>query len=422
MALVGQQVQLTGLSSEYNDEIGVAISHDSSRAHARYVVQLQSNGMRLSVKEINLKNLGCPQPQKPSRQPSAVKTLAPPATAAMPAPPTTAAMSKPPTAAKTQAGPSSAAAVPADPANAAKRQRTKAELASDDGLSLWPVHAEEDPAVWRALSKLTATNPAWLGRGRDASQQTYEKLVLARAWRIENTRRSKKVDGGTQGMEEELEILRKKGALKLRDVAASVMTANAAAELSAAGGGALTLRSELNEVLLFHGANPKDLLAILANGLNERFSGTNAGAVFGNGAYCAEDLGKADQYAQVDVGYDLSSELHQRLYGRSYRHPDRVYYAVVCRVALGMPSRTTQAVSTTPPTPLSEIKSCDPPHARVFGVNANELGVVPDVQPPVHYHSLIAERGAGHERYREFVIFHASEYVCPEYLIAYHRV
>ena len=107
MALVGQQVQLTGLSSEYNDEIGVAISHDSSRAHARYVVQLQSNGMRLSVKEINLKNLGCPQPQKPSRQPSAVKTLAPPATAAMPAPPTTAAMSKPPTAAKTQAGPSS---------------------------------------------------------------------------------------------------------------------------------------------------------------------------------------------------------------------------------------------------------------------------------------------------------------------------
>ena len=59
---------------------------------------------------------------------------------------------------------------------------------------------------------------------------------------------------------------------------------------------------------------------------------------------------------------------------------------------------------------------------RVFPVNERELADVPNVQPPVHYHSLIAEKGPGHDRYREFVIFHASDYVCPEYLIAYHRV
>ena len=39
----------------------------------------------------------------------------------------------------------------------------------------------------------------------------------------------------------------------------------------------------------------------------------------------------------------------------------------------------------------------------------------------MHYHSFIAEKGPGHDRYREFVIFHASDYICPEYLIAYHR-
>ena len=59
---------------------------------------------------------------------------------------------------------------------------------------------------------------------------------------------------------------------------------------------------------------------------------------------------------------------------------------------------------------------------RVFPVNERELADVPNVQPPVHYHSLIAEKGPGHDRYREFVVFHASDYICPEFLIAYQRV
>ena len=83
------------------------------------------------------------------------------------------------------------------------------------------------------------------------------------------------------------------------------------------------LRREVNEALLLHGTQPGALLSMLANGLNERFSGTNAGAAFGNGAYLAEDLGKADQYAALDSQYDHKSDLHQRLYDSSQRHPGR---------------------------------------------------------------------------------------------------
>jgi hypothetical protein len=389
MALVGSMVKIVGLpSSDYDGQTGLALSYDNSRATPRYLVQLNTGGReKISIKERNLQAAA--------------------------------------TGASSGAGPSGAPSS-ADAADVTqpglKRQRTKSklEIADEDGISLMPVQATEDPAVWRALSQLTATNPAWLGKGRDASKQKYGKLELACAWRVANTRRSAKVDGGTTLMEMELDVLRKKNALELRDVAANVMTAQAAAELSAATELPI-MRAGLNEVLLFHGAEPGKVFAILANGLNERFSGTNAGTAFGNGAYCAEDLGKADQYAQVDVSYDASNELHQRLYGRGYRHPGSVYYAVVCRVALGMPIRTQTAVTLAPHSHRS-VKSCDAPSVQVFPVNERELATVANVQPPVHYHSLIAEKGPGHDRYREFVIFLASDYVCPEYLIAYHRV
>ena len=58
-----------------------------------------------------------------------------------------------------------------------------------------------------------------------------------------------------------------------------MMTSSTAAALEAQG--KLQLRAELNEVLLLHGIPRSSLLTVLANGLNERFSGTHAG---GNGA------------------------------------------------------------------------------------------------------------------------------------------
>ena len=145
--------------------------------------------------------------------------------------------------------------------------------------------------MWRALSGLSVTHGAWLGRGRDASQGTYDSLRLACAWRIQNPRRSARVEGGTRCMSDELDCLKRKGGVA-REVWRDMMTSSTAAALEAQG--KLQLRAELNEVLLLHGIPRSKLLTVLANGLNERFSGTHAGAAFGNGAYLAEDLGKAD--------------------------------------------------------------------------------------------------------------------------------
>ena len=56
----------------------------------------------------------------------------------------------------------------------------------------------------------------------------------------------------------------------------------------------------------------------------------------------------------------------------------------------------------------------------IFPVSFRELATVPNVSPPVHYHSLLADVLGSGARYREFITFH-SEYLYPEYLIAYQR-
>ena len=61
-----------------------------------------------------------------------------------------------------------------------------------------------------------------------------------------------------------------------------------------------TLAKEANETMLLHGTSPEKLLSLLSNGLNERFSGSNAGTAFGDGIYLAEDAGKTDQYVSID--------------------------------------------------------------------------------------------------------------------------
>ena len=56
----------------------------------------------------------------------------------------------------------------------------------------------------------------------------------------------------------------------------------------------------------------------------------------------------------------------------------------------------------------------------LFPVGFRELATIPNVSPPTNYHSLVAELGLDIVRYREFIVFH-GEYVCPQYLLAYHR-
>ena len=171
------------------------------------------------------------------------------------------------------------------------------------------------------------------------------------------------------------------------------------------------LRVDVNEAFLMHGTNAGVLINILSTGMNERFAGTAAGAAYGEGLYLAEDAGKNDQYTKVDSQYDGSSELHKRLYAHGARHQGKVFYILVCRVALGHHVRTQQmgrnATSTDTGRP-------------VFPISFRELDTVAGVSPPVHHHSLLADNLDGGARYREFIVFH-SEYIYPEYLLAYQR-
>eukprot|EP00966_Prymnesium_polylepis_P105725 2448719-Prymnesium_polylepis.1 len=73
--------------------------------------------------------------------------------------------------------------------------------------------------------------------------------------------------------------------------------------------------------------------------------------------------------------------------------------------------------------------------APVFAAGTRELCLIPDVSPPTHYSSAIAEvedkpgvardthaeRGGNLLRFREFIIFRPT-LIYPEYLVAYRRV
>jgi hypothetical protein len=172
------------------------------------------------------------------------------------------------------------------------------------------------------------------------------------------------------------------------------------------------LCADVYEAVLMHAPpNPAVLLSILSTGLNERFSGTNAGTAYGDGIYFAEDAGKNDQYAGVDEQYEATSELHKRLYRNGVRHPGKVYYLLVCRVAVGHHVRTHQSGR--------NARSVDDGSA-VFPISFRELAAVPDVTPPVHYHTLLADVLGTGARYREVIVFH-SERIYPEYVLAYQR-
>ena len=148
----------------------------------------------------------------------------------------------------------------------------------------------------------------------------------------------------------------------------------------------------------------------------------SAGALFGLGAYFAEDFEKADQYSRTpDLNFDSNDEnglkgLHQLLYHTAVDHPegDGVCYAIVCRVCLGYPIRTQGRVSRQ----SRQCKAMDSPDACA-GVFANDAAKelknldVSDSDVLIPFHSLIAElsdEGIGFvKRFREIVCFHGGE-------------
>lgn len=170
---------------------------------------------------------------------------------------------------------------------------------------------------------------------------------------------------------------------------------------------ALGLDVSVNEVFLLHGTKPENVLAILQNGLNERFSG----GLFGNGVYAAEDASKMDQYCTEDNGQSAHKALHKCLHGSKSRPRGAVYYCFACRSMLGIPVLTKDGTT--------NATSSD---AVFQGGGQRELAYILGSNPPIHYHTLIAEAGPGCRvvRHREFIFFHA-ERIVPEYLIAFQR-
>lgn len=209
--------------------------------------------------------------------------------------------------------------------------------------------------------------------------------------------------GSLKQVQRDMRLLRRASATTARGLPLS--TAGAASSLPG------QLRDDVNEAVLMHGTSPDNLLSVLSSGPNERFSGINKGTAYGEGFYLAEDAGKNDEYVKIDKRYSATSELHKRLYNNRYRHPGRVYYLLVCRVALGHHVRTRNHGQ--------RATCCDSSHP-IFPISARELAAVPNITPPVHYHSLLADVIASGKRYREVIVFH-SEQIYPEYLVAYQR-
>ena len=305
--------------------------------------------------------------------------------------------------------------------------RTSAQKKKEIGFTLARLKASDagDVLMLSTLKKLLETDPTKLGKGRDQrGWDPYDRSHLVSAWRLDDDGEAARYEAAREKMKGEMEMLGRNGKNVKKVPGLPIQTA-------AACTGPFALDAEASEAVLLHGLKAELLYDVLSTGLNERFAGSNAGSNFGAGLYFGEDAGKADQYSSPDTPYDPRlSKLHQLLYNNSCRHPGNenggVFYALVCRVALGYPARTQQSGP--------EAKTIEGGHPvfhsasgmaikgkKKISHSGRELNHIPNVEPPMFHHSLIAELGAKIVRFRELVVFH-SEQVCPRYLIAYQRL
>lgn len=253
-----------------------------------------------------------------------------------------------------------------------------------------------------ALRDCLRTDPNELGRGRDVKETgKYTKLALGRAWRIEHPRLWRRYATEHESIKEEI---RGRG-MRLSDPRIRPELSHGLGKLPG------PVQKGANEVRLLHGTKPDMVLQLLNNGPNERFSSTSG--LFGGGTYLAEDAGKNDQYVTQDVALAARGalrDLHKHLYPGG-DHPGKVFYLFLCRTVLGRYVATKHGDAGTQ----------DGGGGRVFATSdRRELGYIPQVSPPTHYHALVAELGGDIHRFREFVQFRDAR-IFPEYLLAYQR-
>jgi len=295
---------------------------------------------------------------------------------------------------------------------ALKAMRPKHWSKQADGRLLQRLDPHADEYILLVLAEMLQTDhPEWLGQGRDVRQkEAYAKLCLVDAWRIENT------DVYTRYDQEKRRI---KGEIDTRSIPVdnpSIRPSLRASSAKLPG----DLLEGANEVRVLHGTRPANVVPIIFDGLNERFSG-GLGSYFGQTLYFAEDAGKCDQYCTADSKDGTSASmdvndakaLHELLYSSSDNHPGEVFYLFVCLHVMGKFVRTKSK--------QLEAPNLDNPDCSVWANDQRrEFACIPGMKPAVRYHSLIAEVGEDILRYREIVQSRA-ERAYPEYLIAYRR-
>lgn len=279
------------------------------------------------------------------------------------------------------------------------------------------VVAVDDATVLAALrGSLTVDHPEFLGWGRDQNwtDRPYNRLSLARAWRVEHTDLWAKYRA---------ELLKVKGDLRARGLSAPRVPlkrtlVSGTEKLPGA------LDPDVNESYLLHGTTQEILPQILHEGFNEKFASRD---YFGFGSYLAEDPGKSDQYCGApDRQLCPESPLHRLLYGAA-GHPGEVFYVLLCRVCLGFAAHTRdgEALLGSDGSAAGHVWAA----ARGPKARKRELAEIPGVDPPLRFHSQVVEtsppelKGAGKkctQRYREFTLTR-SDRIYPEYILALQR-
>eukprot|EP00930_Biecheleria_cincta_P076675 TRINITY_DN63886_c0_g1_i1.p1 TRINITY_DN63886_c0_g1~~TRINITY_DN63886_c0_g1_i1.p1 ORF type:complete len:641 (-),score=91.25 TRINITY_DN63886_c0_g1_i1:288-2210(-) len=274
-----------------------------------------------------------------------------------------------------------------------------------DSFSIKPVprYGKE----WQVICQLLhVTDPENLGLGRDVKEscsKAYNSLRPVMAWRLERQTHWRIFDATRSMVVEDLKRIS-----KIRSVPKVKSKLDAAIRWL---GGA---EEACNEQILLHGTKPENLVGIIHNGLSEKI----CRGLLGHGVYLAEDPSKMDQYCTADdvaAGTKNLSQLHSWLYSADNPHPGRVFYAVVCRVVLGMPICTKNG--------KTDLK---PPHTSIFRASdKRELALIPKCESEISYHSLIAEPGPVEDgyllqRHREFVVFNCNR-ILEQYIVAFTR-
>ena len=155
----------------------------------------------------------------------------------------------------------------------------------------------QDPRVLESLTSMMQGSHIGMG-GRDHQGSTnYTQIKMEGAWRLENRSQwhkytSQRADVKSIIMQMSSE---QRGRLPNPNLRAALIQAGK--ELTECGE---LYEPIVHEVHLFHGLGDAQVVTnIAARGFNERFAGANAGTLFGDGIYMAEDVGKCDQYCSL---------------------------------------------------------------------------------------------------------------------------